>query len=114
MSLAKKLQLPEGEKIRVINLPRGLKHDLPATEDSSATAVLVFVKDSKELKSKAKPAFAAASKDWLAWIAYPKAGQLDTDLNRDKLWERVKAEGIRPVRQVSIDGVWSAVRFRPS
>lgn len=114
MSLAKKLQVPEGAKVRVVNAPRGLKLDLPSTEDAKAEAVLVFVKDSKELQAKAKPAFDAARADKLSWIAYPKAGQLDTDLNRDKLWEALKAERIKPVRQVSLDDVWSALRFRPA
>ncbi|NTX09481.1 hypothetical protein HUA74_10530 [Myxococcus sp. CA051A] len=46
-------------------------------------------------------------------MAYPKAGQLDTDLNRDILARRLEQEGIQAVRQVAIDTVWSALRFRP-
>jgi len=56
----------------------------------------------------------AASADRLTWVAYPKAGQLGTDLNRDSLAARLTALGVRPVRQVSIDDVWSALRFRPA
>ena len=41
------------------------------------------------------------------------ARQLGTDLNRDALAALVEASGARPVRSVSIDGVWSALRFRP-
>lgn len=52
--------------------------------------------------------------DRLAWIAYPKAGQLGTDLNRDILWQHLLPRGITGVRQISIDDVWSAMRFRPS
>jgi hypothetical protein len=48
----------------------------------------------------------------LVWVAYPKAGKLGTDLNRDRLWQLVQDEGIRPVRQIAIDEVWSALRFR--
>ena len=36
-----------------------------------------------------------------------------TDVNRDKLWPVVAALGQRPVRQVALDEVWSALRFRP-
>ncbi|HEX7442996.1 MAG TPA: hypothetical protein VF320_03855, partial [Acidimicrobiales bacterium] len=57
---------------------------------------------------------AAASADRLTWVAYPKAGQLGTDLNRDSLASRLTPHGVRPVRQVSIDDVWSALRFRPA
>ena len=56
---------------------------------------------------------AAASADRLTWVAYPKSGQLGTDLNRDVLAARLTEEGVRPVRQVAIDDVWSALRFRP-
>jgi hypothetical protein len=50
----------------------------------------------------------------LTWVAYPKAGQLGTDLNRDKLAALLKADGVRPVRQIAIDDVWSALRLRPA
>ena len=50
----------------------------------------------------------------LTWIAYPKAGQLETDLNRDILWELLDGKGVRPVRQVALDDTWSALRFRPA
>jgi len=59
------------------------------------------------------PVVEAAKADRLAWIAYPKARQLGTDLNRDILWQHLLKRHIRGVRQVPIDGVWSAMRFRP-
>src|SRR5580700_2276887 len=49
-----------------------------------------------------------------AGAAYPKAGQLGTDLNRDRLAAALEGQGIRPVRQVALDDVWSALRFRPA
>ena len=55
----------------------------------------------------------AAREDRLSWLAYPKAGQLGTDLNRDRLAAAVRERGVQPVRQVSIDEVWSALRLRP-
>ena len=55
-----------------------------------------------------------ARRDKLAWIAYPKAGKLGTDLNRDLLSAALAGEGVQPVRQVAIDEVWSALRFRPA
>ena len=42
-----------------------------------------------------------------------EGGQLGTDLHRDSLWEALKPTGWRPVTQVAIDDVWSALRFRP-
>lgn len=39
---------------------------------------------------------------------------MKTDINRDVGWDVVKRAGFEPVSQVSIDDVWSALRFRPS
>lgn len=47
----------------------------------------------------------------ILWVAYPKGNR--TDLNRDSLWPMLTEHGLRPVAQVSIDGTWSALRFRP-
>jgi hypothetical protein len=113
MSLAKKLQLKDGQKLRVVNAPKGLALDAPTTTAKTAEAVIVFAKNSSELSKQAGPALEAAKADRLSWIAYPKAGQLDTDLNRDVLWKLLEAKGVRPVRQVALDDVWSALRFRP-
>jgi len=43
-------------------------------------------------------------------IAYPKANK--TDINRDSLWPILAEFGMRPISQVAIDDVWSALRFR--
>ncbi len=111
MNLAAKLQLKE-QAICILNAPAGLQLDLSQAAD--APAVLVFATNAAELADHANAAIDAASKDALAWIAYPKAGKLGTDLNRDKLWEALNGKGIRPVRQISIDDTWSALRFRPA
>lgn len=113
MSLSKKLNLKPGQKLRVVNAPRGFEIDAPKTTAADADAVLVFVQGKAGLDQHAEPALEAARADRLAWIAYPKAGQLDTDLNRDILWKLLETKGVKPVRQVAIDEVWSALRFRP-
>ena len=41
----------------------------------------------------------------------PKANR--ADLNRDTLWPVLVEYGMRPVSQVAVDEVWSALRFRP-
>jgi hypothetical protein len=57
-----------------------------------------------------------AHKDQLAqptifWVAYPKANK--ADINRDTLWPILAEYGMRPIGQVAVDEVWSALRFRP-
>jgi hypothetical protein len=113
VSLTAKLQIKQGQTVSVINPPSGVDLDVPTVEDSEDTALL-FVRNRDELDALGEPFFRAAREDRLAWLAYPKAGQLGTDLNRDILWELTKPRGVRPVRQVSLDQVWSALRFRPA
>jgi hypothetical protein len=100
MELSKKLQIPAGTSLFLVNAPKGLRLGAPLAKAESSSAVLVFASDSKELKALAKPAIEAAKADRVAWIAYPKAGQLGTDLGRDTLWQLMEPFGIGPVRAV--------------
>ncbi|HUR70205.1 MAG TPA: hypothetical protein VM370_13255 [Candidatus Thermoplasmatota archaeon] len=114
MSLAKKLNLKEGMKLRVVGKPANVDlGDVATTTSAKADAILVFVKALSEVDAKCAPMVEAAKQDRLAWVAYPKAGQLGTDLNRDILWKHLLAKNkIQGVRQVALDEVWSAMRFR--
>ena len=118
MDLAQKLGIKQGQTVYVGNAPEGFALDLPddvrlADDVLSAGAVLVFVKDASDLAAHAEPFVGAARRDAIAYVAYPKGAQLGTDLNRDVIWRILNAQGIRPVRQIAIDDVWSALRFRP-
>jgi hypothetical protein len=86
----------------------------PAASPAAADVVVAFIRTRAGLGTVATPAVEAARQDKLAWIAYPKARQLGTDLNRDLLAAALEDRGVQPVRQVSIDGTWSALRFRPA
>lgn len=57
---------------------------------------------------------AATSGDAVVWIAYPKATskRYACEFNRDTGWTSMGAQGFEPVRQVSVDEDWSALRFR--
>jgi hypothetical protein len=113
MDLPKKLQIPEGTPVLLVNSPEGFNLGAQISKGGDSAAVLVFAADSKQLMANGKPAIDAAKEDRLSWIAYPKGRQLGSDLNRDRLFELMKPYGIEGVRLVSIDEVWSAMRFRP-
>ena len=117
MAVAAKLQLGPGRRVALVGAPPGLDLDLDpadvADHPAGADAVILFVRTAAELAETSEPAVTAARHDTLAWIAYPKGGQLGTDLSRDSLAAALAGYGVRPVRQVSIDDVWSALRFRP-
>jgi hypothetical protein len=107
-----KLQLKPGQRLAVLGAP----DDAPVTATGTlpdAEAVLAYVRMAADLDG-IEPVLEAARADRLAWIAYPKAGKLGTDLNRDRLAEAVTARGAQPVRQVALDETWSALRFRPA
>lgn len=117
MDLAAKLQIKPGTIVAAVGAPEDgpdLSAAGPAGPAAAAGAVIVFVRRGDDLVERAQPAIAAARDDRLAWVAYPKSGQLGTDLNRDSLAAALTAHGIRPVRQVALDDVWSALRFRPA
>lgn len=118
MELAAKLQIKPGTRVAVVGQPADGPDlaDLgpPASDPATAGAVVAFARLRADLAGIAGPAIEAAREDRLAWIAYPKAGQLGTDINRDSLARAVAELGVQPVRQVSLDDVWSALRFRPA
>jgi hypothetical protein len=118
VSVSSKLQVKAGQRVLVDRLPRGMDLELGEAlvvdDAASADAVVLFVATSAELGQHASNVVQAARRDALAWVAYPKAGQLGTDLNRDSLARLMIERGVQPVRQVAIDGVWSALRFRPA
>ena len=116
MKVDEKLQIKPGQSVALLHVPPGLDLGIAdaAPDCSTADAVVLFVTNRAELDDRNAPLVAAAERDALAWVAYPKAGQLGTDLNRDSVAGLLGAEGVRPVRQVSVDPVWSALRFRAS
>jgi hypothetical protein len=117
VELAAKLQIKPGTQVAVVAAPAAgpdLSGLGPSASPEEAGAVLAFALMATDLGTTAGPAMQAAREDRLAWIAYPKAGQLGTDLNRDSLARAATELGVRPVRQVALDDTWSALRFRPA
>ncbi len=122
--LVKKLRIKAGQRSLILNAPEGYIEDLSAQLegvqiDQEAQGeyefVHVFAVNSDELDELTPAALDAVVFDGLFWVSYPKGSSgVKTDLNRDILWEELSSKGIRPVTQVSIDKVWSAMRFRPT
>ena len=123
-SLAKKLQMKPGQRAALLNSPAGYPEALaPLPEgfemrqatDGNLDFVLLFVKDMAELHEHLAAAAKAIKYDALLWIAYPKgSAKTGTDLNRDRLHAAVGAHNLTGVTLISLDDVWSAMRFRPT
>ncbi len=89
--------LPEG--VRLADGPEG------------ATTALVFADDAHSLRDILAAHRGQLVRPATLWVAYPKGNR--ADLNRDTLWPLLAEHGLRPIGQVAVDAVWSALRFRP-
>jgi hypothetical protein len=88
-------------------LPDGVRSvDAPG----AAATALVFAADAASLRATLGAHRAELGGAAAFWVAYPKANR--TDINRDSLWPILSEFGMRPVSQVALDEVWSALRFR--
>ena len=76
-----------------------------------ARTALVFADDAASLRELVAIHQEQLARPEILWVAYPKGNR--TDINRDSLWPILGELGLRPVTQVAIDQVWSALRFRP-
>jgi hypothetical protein len=89
-------------------LPEGIRRT--ETLDDADVAVL-FADDAQSLGALLAAAGPALHTPAVVWIAYPKGGK--ADLKRDTMPPYLTEVGMRPISQVAIDDVWSALRFRP-
>jgi hypothetical protein len=76
-----------------------------------ATTALVFAPDARSLRSVLSENQDDLAEPDVLWVAYPKANR--ADINRDTVWPILGEYGMRPITQVAVDDVWSALRFRP-
>lgn len=76
-----------------------------------AEAALLFANDATSLRRLLdEHGTALSTRTGITWFAYPKGNR--ADINRDSLWPIVAEYGLRPISQVAVDDVWSALRFR--
>ncbi|MBX3223002.1 MAG: DUF3052 family protein [Labilithrix sp.] len=114
--LAKKLLVRPGSRVAVIGAPPTIDLVLPPdakpSERGPADIILVYARDRAALGGALAKATKRVAESGVLWVAYPKAGQLGTDLNRDILARALQAEGLEPVTQIAVDDVWSALRVK--
>ena len=89
-------------------LPQGVR---PVDRLEHATTALVFADDAGSLRDLLDTHQDRLARPTTLWVAYPKENRVD--INRDTLWPILVEYGMRPIAQVAVDEVWSALRFRP-
>ena len=77
--------------------------------------VIAFFREKNEIKRILEKLMPRVTKDALLWLCYPKKSSkaYKSDITRDSGWEAMGDYSYEPVRQISIDEDWSALRFRP-
>jgi hypothetical protein len=121
--IAKKLGMKPGMRALIAGAPSGYLKLLEPLPDGVLIAsnktglypfVQFFAKSVADATKSAPALLKRAAPGALVWIAYPKkTSGIETDLSRDVLWKAISPTGWRPVAIISIDAVWSALRFRP-
>jgi hypothetical protein len=121
-SVADKLLIKPGYRVRFINPPDGLDQLLgqrPASIEVSlppeqlADLLLVFFNSRLELEAQLDILTALLKPGGVLWVAYHKGtSPVKTDINRDSINAYAKTIGLQGVAMISIDKDWSALRLK--
>jgi predicted CoA-binding protein len=120
-SVAQKLFVRENYTVLLVNAPKGYTDTLgtlPAGAKVVAKAskpvdmIQIFSANKAEMTQLVLKVTRLLKEDGILWLTYPKAGQMDTDLKRETVWECAQVVGMHPVSQIAVDDVWSALRFK--
>ncbi len=109
------------DKAVVINAPEEIEKEFVKNgfntafdKKTKSTNTLVFINNNKEFLHFLKTQLKNTEPDSVLWFAYPKGtSKIKTDINRDTIRTTAEEFGITTVTAISINDIWSALRFRP-
>ena len=122
-TLFEKLQYKEEKNLLIQGLPSSIekqfsklafaKNVTPLLKSRRIDFALVFAINENQLNGILQDVLPALHDEAKLWIAYPKTtSKIVSNLNRDCSWNMVVNAGYEGVRQVALDSVWSALRFK--
>ena len=122
-NILEKLQLKEEKNLLIQGLPSSVekqfaklsynKNLTPLLKTRKIDFALIFAINQLQLNNILKEVFPALHPERKLWIAYPKTtSKIVSDLNRDASWEILSKNEYEAVRQVTLDHVWTAMRFK--
>jgi hypothetical protein len=126
MELLKKLNYKNQNELVILNAPKSfknvideLKNYIQVTEDENIYAeiefALVFTKNNEDIEKYAELVLPKTADNALIWFAYQKKTDIGyaADILGEDGWDIVGDYQFEPIRQISMDHNWSALRFRP-
>ncbi len=122
-TLLEKLQLKDEKTLLIQGLPSSIekqfaklnyaKNVTPLLKSKKVDFALLFALSQQQLNNVLKEVFPALTEDTKLWVAYPKTtSKIVSDLNRDCSWDFLTGREYESVRQVALDHVWTAMRFK--
>jgi len=122
-NILEKLQLKDEKNLLIQGLPSSVekqfaklsynKNLTPLLKTRKIDFALIFAINQLQLNNILKEVFPALHPESKLWIAYPKTtSKIVSDLNRDASWEILSKNEYEAVRQVTLDHVWTAMRFK--
>jgi hypothetical protein len=122
-SFFEKLQLKDEKNLLIQGLPSSIekqfvklsysKNVTPLLRTRKIDFALVFVISHSQLCNILKEILPALHVESKLWVAYPKTtSKIASDLNRDCSWQVLSDHSYEAVRQVALDHVWTAMRFK--
>jgi hypothetical protein len=121
-SILEKLQLKDEKNLLVQGLPSTIekqfvklsfaKNVTPLLKTRKIDFALIFAINRKQLTDILKDVLPALHNNAKFWIAYPKVtSKIVSDLSRDCKWECLSDLGYEGSKTVTLDHVWTAMRF---
>ena len=125
LSLLEKLQLKDEKNLLIQGLPSTVekqfvkiafaKNVTPLLKARKIDFALVFAISHKQLKDILTDVVPALHDEAKLWVAYPKAAsKIVSDLTRDSNWDCIAHFGYEEVRLITLDSIWTAMRFKKS
>ncbi|NQW79511.1 MAG: YdeI/OmpD-associated family protein [Chitinophagaceae bacterium] len=122
-NILEKLQLKDEKNLLIQGLPSSVekqfaklsynKNLTPLLKTRKIDFALIFAINQLQLNNILKEVFSALHPESKLWISYPKTtSKIVSDLNRDASWEILSKNEYEAVRQVTLDHVWTAMRFK--
>jgi hypothetical protein len=122
-TLLEKLQLKDERSLLIQGLPSSIekqfaklafaKNVTPLLKSKKIDFALIFAVNETQLRGIINEVLPALHCEGKLWVAYPKlTSKIATTLNRDCSWSCITQMGYEGIRQVPLDHVWTALRFK--